>query len=75
MIANALVHQDFLVTGMSVMIEMFSDRVEISNPGIPPINVDCFIDEYRSRNEVLADTMRRFGICEEKGIRYIPFWA
>jgi len=67
LIANALVHQDFLTSGMSVMIEMFADRVEISNPGIPPISVDRFIDEYRSRNERLADLMRRLGICEEKG--------
>lgn len=67
LIANALVHQDFLATGTSVMIEMYSDRVEISNPGIPPISLERFIDEYRSRNEILADIMRRFGICEEKG--------
>lgn len=67
LIANALVHQDFLATGASVMIEMYSDRVEISNPGLPPIPAERFIDEYRSRNEQLADIMRRFGICEEKG--------
>lgn len=67
LIAIALIHQDFSATGSSVMIEMYSDRVEISNPGIPPIQVERFIDEYRSRNEQLADIMRRFGICEEKG--------
>ena len=67
LIANALVHQDFLATGASVMIEMYSDRVEISNLGIPPIPVNRFIDENRSRNEQLADLMRRLGICEEKG--------
>jgi ATP-dependent DNA helicase RecG len=67
LIANALVHQDFLSTGASVMIEMYADRVEISNPGVPPIQVERFIDEYRSRNERLADLMRRLGICEEKG--------
>lgn len=67
LIANALVHQDFLATGTSVMIEMYSDRIEISNPGIPPIKVERFIDENRSRNEQLADIMRHFGICEEKG--------
>ena len=49
------------------MIEMYDDRVEISNPGVPPIPVDRFIDEYQSRNERLADLMRRMGICEEKG--------
>ncbi len=67
LIANALIHQDFLATGTSVMIELYSDRVEVSNPGIPPIQVERFIDEYRSRNEQLADIMRRFGVCEEKG--------
>jgi ATP-dependent DNA helicase RecG len=67
LIANALIHQDFLMTGVSVMIEMYEDRVEISNPGRPPIHVERFIDEYRSRNERLADLMRRLGICEEKG--------
>lgn len=67
LIANALVHQDFLVSGASVMIEMYGDRVEISNPGVPPIEVHRFIDEYRSRNERLADLMRRLGVCEEKG--------
>lgn len=67
LIANALVHQDFTASGASVMIEMYTDRVEISNPGTPPIDVDRFIDEYRSRNERLADFMRRLGICEEKG--------
>lgn len=67
LIANALVHQDFQATGASVMIEMYDDRVEISNPGVPPVPVERFIDEYRSRNERLADLMRRMGICEEKG--------
>ncbi|MEH2027878.1 ATP-binding protein [Nostoc sp.] len=67
LIANALVHQDFLATGASVMIEMYSDRIDISNPGIPPIKVERFIDENRSRNEQLAYLMRLFGICEEKG--------
>jgi len=67
LIANALVHQDFLVSGASVMIEMYDDRVEISNAGLPPISPERFIDEYRSRNERLADLMRRLNICEEKG--------
>lgn len=67
LVANALVHQDFQATGVSVMIEMYSDRLEISNPGQPPIKVERFIDDYRSRNERLAELMRRMGLCEEKG--------
>jgi ATP-dependent DNA helicase RecG len=66
-VANALIHQDFLQAGTSVMFEVFDDRVEVSNPGRPAVKVERFIDEYRSRNERLADLMRRLGICEEKG--------
>ncbi|MGQ0562354.1 MAG: ATP-binding protein [Gemmatimonadota bacterium] len=48
------------------MFEIYSNRIEISNPGDPVVAVDRFIDGYQSRNERLADIMRRFGICEEK---------
>lgn len=66
LVANALVHQDLEDLGSFVMIEIYSDRIEISNPGIPLIPTDRFIDEYKSRNERLTDVMRRFRICEEK---------
>lgn len=67
LVANALIHQDFNETGSSIMIELYSDRLEVSNPGKPFISTERFIDEYKSRNEQLADIMRRLGICEEKG--------
>jgi len=66
LVANALIHQDLMVAGASVMIEVYSNRVEISNPGEPLMPVERFIDGYQSRNERLADLMRRMGICEEK---------
>lgn len=66
LLANALIHQDFEITGMSPIVEIYADRVEISNAGIPIVPVERFIDGYQSRNERLADLMRRFGICEEK---------
>lgn len=68
LIANAMIHQDFTITGTSVLIELFSNRIEISNPGVPLISIDRFIDHSPiSRNEKLASIMRRFKICEEKG--------
>ena len=67
LVANALIHQDFTESGTSAVIEIYDDRMEISNPGKPFISPDRFIDEYQSRNERLADLMRRLGICEEKG--------
>lgn len=66
LVANALVHQDFSEKGFP-MIEIYSDRIEISNSGVPLIQPERFIDEYVSRNEKLADLMRRMGFCEEKG--------
>jgi len=66
-VANALIHQDFESRGNNVMIEIYDNRIEISNPGKPIITPDRFIDEYQSRNEKLADLMRRLHICEEKG--------
>ena len=67
LVANALIHQDFEIPGTWLMIEIYSDRLEISNPGEPSIPTDRFIDGCQSRNERLAMMMRRFGICEEKG--------
>jgi predicted HTH transcriptional regulator len=66
LVANALIHQDFKIGGASVMVEIYSNRAEISNPGEPIVPVERFIDSYQSRNERLADLMRRMHICEEK---------
>ena len=68
LVANALIHQDFFEKGTGVMIELFADRLEISNPGAPLVSVDRFIDNPpKSRNEKLASLLRRLGICEERG--------
>jgi predicted HTH transcriptional regulator len=68
LVANALIHQDFFVTGAGPMIEIFDDRIEIANPGEPLVDPQRFIDTPpRSRNEALASLMRRFRICEERG--------
>ena len=67
-VANALIHQDFRVTGTGPMVEIFDDRIEITNPGEPLVDPDRFLDTPpKSRNEALASLMRRFGICEERG--------
>jgi predicted HTH transcriptional regulator len=66
LVANALIHQDLRIEGTSVMVEIYDNRVEISNPGEPLVPVERFIDGCQSRNEHMAMLMRRFGICEEK---------
>jgi predicted HTH transcriptional regulator len=68
LIANALIHQDMTITGTGPLIELFKDRLEITNPGQPLINPDRFLDAPpRSRNEALASLMRRMRLCEEQG--------
>jgi predicted HTH transcriptional regulator len=68
LVANAIIHQDFSVSGSSPMIEIFSNRIEITNPGKPIIDPLRFVDHNpESRNEILARFMRRLNICEERG--------
>ena len=68
LVANAIIHQDFSIRGTGPMIEIFSDRMEITNPGVPLVDIERFIDTPpKSRNESLASFMRRMGICEERG--------
>ncbi len=68
LVANAIIHQDLTLRGTGPMIEIFTDRMEITNPGIPLVNTERFLDSPpRSRNESLASFMRRVGVCEERG--------
>lgn len=67
LLANAIIHQDFQISGLRTTVEIYKGRIEITNPGVPIIDTDRFIDGVQSRNEVLAGFMRRIGICEERG--------
>ncbi len=68
LVANALIHQDMTVVGAGPLIELFADRMEITNPGKPLVSPDRFLDlPPRSRNEALASLMRRMRLCEEQG--------
>jgi ATP-dependent DNA helicase RecG len=68
LVANALIHQDMTVGGSGPLVELFIDRIEITNPGTPLVSPDRFLDlPPRSRNEALASLMRRMRLCEEQG--------
>jgi len=68
LVVNALIHQDFFISGSGPMVEIFTDRMEITNPGRPLVQTDRFLDTPpRSKNEALASFMRRIGVCEERG--------
>ena len=43
-VANALTHQDFTINGAEPLVEVFADRVRVTNPGSPPVEPERFID-------------------------------
>lgn len=71
LVANAIIHQNLFMQGTSPLIEIFTDRLEITNPGTPLIDKVRFVDHPPvSRNEKIASFMRRIGVCEERGSGY-----
>jgi len=67
-VANALVHQDFSISGINITIEIFSNRIVITNPGAPLNDINRLIDlPPNSRNEKLAEQMFLLGFCERRG--------
>lgn len=65
---NSLVHQDLSVKGAGPVVEIYKDRIEITNPGQPVIDTFRFVDHAPiSRNEKLARLMRQMKFCEERG--------
>lgn len=70
LIANALIHQNFTITGAGPTIEVFDDRISFTNPGtlLPGKRLDRLIGTTpESRNELLASKFRLYRICEERG--------
>ena len=68
LVANAVIHQDFHATGTAPLVEIFANRMEITNPGKPLVKTSRFLDSPpKSRNEALASFMRRIGVCEQRG--------
>ena len=71
LLANSMIHQALDQRGTSIMVEVFSDRIEFSNAGAPLIAIERIVDTVPvSRNENTAEFMRKCGICEERGSGY-----
>ena len=68
-VANAIIHRDYMITGTFPQVVVFADRIEISNPGtLPPgITIDNLKESQFSRNEVIANLMRGLDYMEEFG--------
>ncbi|TGR00835.1 transcriptional regulator [Mesorhizobium sp. M4B.F.Ca.ET.190.01.1.1] len=67
-LANAIIHQDFTAKGDGPVVEIFPDRLKVTNSGEPLISTDRFIDApSRSRNDKFRGLMHQLGFCEERG--------
>lgn len=56
LVANALIHQNVQIGGASAIIGIHSNRVEISNPEEPIVELERLIDGFQSRKLEPLDT-------------------
>ena len=67
-IINALAHRDYDEQGASITIEMFDDRVEITNPGtLLPVVAKNFGRKSLSRNPLIFGLFTRMHLVEHIG--------
>ncbi len=70
-IVNALVHRDYLLSGTTVELSIYEDRLEVISPGRLPngITPQRMVTGCRSaRNQLLKDVMRDYGYLEHMGM-------
>ncbi len=66
---NAIAHRDYFVRGANILVEIFSDRVEITNPGglVNGLTMDDLGKRSLSRNNLLFGLMQRMDLIEKVG--------
>lgn len=69
-LVNAVCHRDYRLTGRSIEIRMYDDRLEISSPGGLPahMTLDNLVDEHYSRNPRIVNGLYHWGYIEELGL-------
>ena len=70
-IVNALVHRDYLLSGTTVELSIYEDRLEVISPGrlLNGITPQRMITGCRSaRNQLLKDIMKDYGYLEHMGM-------
>ena len=68
-VVNAMAHRDYNEKGANIQIDIFDDRVEISNPGglVPAIKKEDFGKKSVSRNPLLFSLFKRAELVEKVG--------
>lgn len=66
---NAVAHRDYFEKGANVMVEMFADRIEITNFGglVKGLKPEDFGKKSVLRNPNIANLLHRTGYIEKRG--------
>ncbi len=69
-IVNAVAHRDYRRTGSFIQIRLFSDRLEVQNPGglAGGVTVDNIVYEQYTRNPHIVRLLEDFGYVERRGL-------
>ena len=78
-ITNAIVHRDYSITGSSILVAIYDDRIELTSPGGLPgqVTADTIVDRQYSRNPIIAKRMFEMSYFDAwgPGIDMIMIWA
>ncbi|MBI4349804.1 MAG: putative DNA binding domain-containing protein, partial [Elusimicrobia bacterium] len=68
-VINAAVHRDYFERGANVMVEIFDDRIDVSNPGGLPkgMTISDLGKKSVLRNPLIADLLSRADYIEKMG--------
>jgi ATP-dependent DNA helicase RecG len=71
LVVNAVIHRDYSLSGTDIELAIYSDRLEVTSPGILPNGITP--DRMRAgcrvaRNQLLKDVMRDYGYLESVGM-------
>ena len=68
-VVNAVCHRDYTITGSSIRILLFQDRLEIRSPGGLPntLTLESMIYRQFTRNQSLASFLAGLGYMEKRG--------
>src|SRR5690606_15283024 len=69
LVVNAAAHRDYSISGDTIRLFIFRNRMEVTSPGgLPgPVTIDNIKDERFSRNPVIVQVLSDMGFIERLG--------
>lgn len=69
-VINSIIHADYSIKGSSIIVAIFDDRIEVTNPGGMPYGLsleEALAGSSRARNRVIAKTFHHLKLVEQWG--------